>query len=113
MPAFHALFLEWLELSEPAAEAAANATLTAAPPDLGEWLLSKGHNITEKLWGLAQPVVAASAALALKEGYDLWCATAGHPSEYARRRRLGWWMERLAALGQKDGRDDGEEDGDG
>lgn len=129
MPAFHALFLEWLELGEPTSTAAAatatataavnataNATLAAAAanataaaaaarPDLGEWLLAKGHNVTDALWGLAQPVLAASAALALKEGYEAYCAAAGHPYDYWRRRRLGWWAERLAALGGK-GEDD-------
>lgn len=128
MPAFHALFFEWLELSEApaAAVAAANATVAAVTanataanataaaaasvPDLGEWLLGKGHNITDKLWGLAQPVLAASAAKALKDGYDAYCA-AGHPYDYWRRRRMGWWIGRLAAWADKD--EDGEEGGDG
>lgn len=145
MPAFHALFLEWLELSEaPAAAAAgaaaaaaaitnttlsssssiANATAAsnataaaaaaaAAVPDLGEWLLAKGHNITDTLWGLTQPMLAASAARALKEGYDVYCAAAGHPYDYWRRRRMGWWIGRLAAWAEGDGKDDEGEEGRG
>lgn len=142
MPAFHALFLEWLDLSDAPAAAAAtaagvNATTTAAAataaaavnataaaaaanataavaaataPDLGEWLLAKGHNVTDKLWGLAQPVLAASAARALKEGYDTYCAAAGHPYDHWRRRRMGWWIERLAAWAEGGGKDGNEEE---
>lgn len=121
---FHSLFFEWLDLTSsepPVAAAAANATIAAAANatvaaanataaaghDLGDFLLSKGHNITQTFWGLVQPALAATAAQRLMEGYDAWCAAAGHPYEYWRRRRMGWWMERLAALGGKD-----DEDGD-
>jgi putative hemolysin len=139
MPAFHSLFLEWLELTSQsplpttaaAAAAAINATAaaavnataaagaagaaaaavnaTAAPPDLGEWLLGKGHNVTDSLWGfIVQPVLAASAAKALTEAYSVYCAAAGHPYEYWRRRRVGWWVGRLAALAEGE-KEDGEE----
>ncbi len=130
MPAFHALFLEWLELTstEPAQQAAAaaavvfnataaaaspnvNATVAAAAPDLGEWLLLKGHNCTETFWGLAQPVLAASALKALKESYAAYCAAAGHPYDYWRRRRMGWWIGRLAAWAEGGGEDDEGDEG--
>lgn len=121
MPAFHALFLEWLDVSSSSsssssianATAATNATAAAAAaasvPDLGEWLLAKGHNITDTLWGLTKPALAASAARALKDGYDVYCAAAGHPYDYWRRRRMGWWIGRLAAWADEGGKDEEED----
>jgi len=54
MPVFHELFLEWVDL--PTSQNI-NDTAHAAGLDFGDWLLSKGSNVTETLAGIIQPLL--------------------------------------------------------
>lgn len=107
MPAFHKLFLEWADLSAktmttPAATAAevaaANATTGAMLVtnnstariadfiDFGDWVLGKGHNVTQTIWGLANRAVITHLILVLTEAYLT------EMSHRQRRRRVWGWM---------------------
>lgn len=68
MPVFHDLFLEWVDI--PTSQ---NINDTAQAPglDFGDWLLSKGSNVTETLAGIIQPLLITHVTTMLWQHYAI------------------------------------------
>lgn len=68
MPVFHQLFLEWVDVPS---NQSINDTAHAAGLDFGDWLLSKGSNVTETLAGIIQPLLLTHVTTLLWQHYAI------------------------------------------